>query len=77
LAASQLAMAFAAGASRRGSAAPPQDRITRSAWFLHEHDELPPTVWQGPSVKSAANCAACHPQADQGDFNEHRVRIPR
>jgi mono/diheme cytochrome c family protein len=28
-------------------------------------------------VKSAANCIACHTQADQGNFDEHTVRIPR
>ena len=27
--------------------------------------------------KYAQECAACHTQADQGDFNEHNVRIPR
>ncbi len=60
-----------------GRARPPQDRITRSSWFVHEHDELPPSVWQRASVRSAANCVACHAGAEQGDFNEHRVRIPR
>jgi diheme cytochrome c len=55
----------------------PQDRITRSTWFLHEHGDVPPAAWARPAVRSATNCAACHPQADQGDFNEHRVRIPR
>ena len=24
-----------------------------------------------------ANCTACHTQADQGNFDEHQVRIPR
>jgi cytochrome c553 len=24
----------------------------------------------------AAACAACHPQADRGDFDEHRIRNP-
>lgn len=66
-----------AATSRKAAQLPPQDRITRSAWFLHEHDELPPATWQLPTVRSPANCTACHAQADQGDFNEHRVRIPR
>jgi hypothetical protein len=66
-----------AGTSRRAVQVPPQDRITRSAWFLHEHAELPPATWKLPTVRSPANCTACHAQADQGDFNEHRVRIPR
>lgn len=58
-------------------ARPPQDRITRSAWFVHKHDEVSASVWKRPAVKSAANCVACHAGAEQGDFNEHRVRIPR
>jgi len=66
-----------AASGRRAAGAPPPERITRSAWFVHEHDELSASVWQRPSVRSAANCAACHPQAEQGDFNEHRVRVPR
>lgn len=66
-----------AGAGGRAGVAPPDDRITRSAWFLHEHDEVPAATWKLPAVKSAANCAACHPRADQGDFNEHDIRIPR
>ena len=38
---------------------------------------LPAATWQRPAVKSASNCAACHTRADQGDFDEHTVRIPR
>ncbi len=66
-----------AGTDQRAREAPPQDRITRSAWFVREHDEVPAATWKLPAVKSAANCAACHPRADQGDFNEHDIRIPR
>jgi len=66
-----------AGTYRRVHEAPPEDRITRSAWFIRKHHEVPAAAWQRPAVKSAANCTACHAQADQGDFNEHRVRIPR
>jgi len=67
-----------AGTGVRAREAPPQDRITRSAWFLHEHDdEVPAATWKLPSVNSAANCSACHTQADQGVFDDHTVRIPR
>lgn len=66
-----------AGSHGRVRATPPEDRITRSAWFIRKHDEVPGAVWQRPAVKSAANCAACHKQADQGDFDEHAIRIPR
>lgn len=66
-----------AGTWKRVGIAPPDDRITRSAWFIREHDEVPPATWKLPAVKSAANCAACHTQADQGDFRERNIRIPR
>ncbi len=66
-----------ASTDRRLRAAPPEDRITRSAWFIRQHDEVPPATWKRPAIKSASNCAACHTGADQGDFNERNVRIPR
>jgi len=66
-----------AGTYKRVRETPPEDRITKSAWFIRKHDEVPAAVWQRPAVKSAANCTACHTQAAQGDFNEHSVRIPR
>lgn len=66
-----------AGSGRRASESAPDDRITRSAWFVRKHDEVSAAVWKRPAVKSAANCAACHPRAEQGAFNEHDIRIPR
>ncbi len=52
-------------------------RVTETAWFRHEHDELPSSIWKHPAVKSAANCAACHTTAEQGDFRERNIRLPR
>lgn len=70
-------LAANAGTYKRVREAPPEDRITRSAWFIRKHDEVPAATWKLPAVKSAAQCAACHAQAEQGDFNERNVRIPR
>jgi hypothetical protein len=66
-----------AGTGKRVGEVPTQDRITRSAWFLRKHDDVAPATWKRPAVKSPANCAACHTTADQGDFNERQIRIPR
>jgi Dihaem cytochrome c len=66
-----------AAAGRRMAQPPAEDRITRSAWFMRKHDEVPAATWKRASIKSASNCVACHTGADQGDFNEHNVRIPR
>lgn len=60
----------------REAAPPPEDRITRAAWFQREHREVPAATWTSPAVKSASNCAACHTQADQGDFSERHLRLP-
>ncbi|WP_416559359.1 diheme cytochrome c [Limnohabitans sp. yimb22184] len=66
-----------AGTYKRVREEPPQDRITRSAWFVRKHREIAPAVWQRASIQSAAQCSACHTQAEQGQFDEHQVRIPR
>jgi hypothetical protein len=65
-----------AGTGRRGSEEPPQDRITRSAWFQREHRKVDAAVWTHASVKSAANCAACHTGADRGLYDEHQLQFP-
>lgn len=66
-----------AGTTKRVSAQPPLDRITESAWFLSKHRKLDAPVWQHASVKSAANCAACHTRAEQGSFDEDELQFPR
>ena len=65
-----------AGTYKRVAEAPPQNRITRSAWFERKHRDIEPAVWKLPGVKSAANCAACHGGAEQGRFSEHELRRP-
>ena len=65
------------GSSRRTAASPDSMRITETAWFVHEHGEVPSAAWRSPAVKSAANCAACHTGAEKGDFRERGIRIPR
>ena len=66
-------------ASNRWSAPTAPLRITESAWFKHKHDarEIAPAVWKRASVKSPANCQACHVDAAKADFNEHQIRIPK
>ena len=64
-------------ASNRWRAPTAPLRITETAWFQRKHDELAAPVWKRASIKSPANCVACHGGAEQGDFEEDRVRIPR
>lgn len=52
-------------------------RITETRWFQSEHDEVPARLWKDPRVKTASNCAACHTQAESGNFNEHNICLPK
>ncbi|MDQ7747072.1 diheme cytochrome c [Hydrogenophaga pseudoflava] len=61
---------------KRVNEEPPQDRLTRSAWFERKHDDIPPSVWEHAAIRSAANCGACHTGADRGDFDDDHIRLP-
>lgn len=63
-------------ASTRRGAAPPEDRITRTPWFERKHRHIEAATWRLASVRSAANCAACHGGAAQGRYDEHELRMP-
>ena len=65
-----------AATKEKYSALAPENRITKTSWFIRKHDEVRPDVWKRAGVKSPANCSACHADATKGDFNEDRVRIP-
>ncbi len=62
--------------NRWGSSAAPL-RITESQWWKSRHGEVRLAVWNRPAVKSRSNCSACHQGANQGDFDEDHVHIPR
>ncbi len=65
------------GQGKRAREEPPQDRITRSVWFERKHREVSAATFKRASIKSPANCTACHRDAAQGDFDDDRVRIPK
>lgn len=66
-------------ASNRWTATTTPLRISEAQWFKTKHGagEVNPAVWKRESVKSPANCMACHSGADKGDFNERNIRIPK
>ena len=66
-----------AGTGKRGVVDPGALKITESPWFRREHDDVTAAVWTRPSIRTAANCGACHAGAERGDFNERGVRIPK
>lgn len=55
----------------------PQLRITGSGWFKSKHRKIPARSWELAKVKSPANCVACHTKAQQGDFSEHSINMPK
>jgi Dihaem cytochrome c len=65
-----------AATKEKYSALAPDNRITKTSWFIRKHDEVRSDVWKRAGVKSPANCSACHADAAKGDFNEDRIRIP-
>ena len=66
-----------AGTYKRVSEVPPDNRISKSVWFIRKHDEVSPSVFKRASVGGSGNCAACHGGAAEGNFNEHQVHIPK
>ncbi|WP_255535943.1 diheme cytochrome c [Polynucleobacter sp. MG-27-Goln-C1] len=54
----------------------PENRITKTSWFIRKHDEVRPDIWKRAGVKSPANCGACHIDAAKGVFSENNIRIP-
>ncbi|NVK31028.1 MAG: diheme cytochrome c [Gammaproteobacteria bacterium] len=62
-----------AGRSRKQSE--PVLRITETRWFKHEHDEVREVTWQ--KADGASNCAACHQGAEQFNYDEDFIKLPR
>ena len=54
----------------------PENRITKTSWFIRKHDEIKADVWKRVGVKSPANCGACHTTAAEGIFSEKSISIP-
>lgn len=51
-------------------------RITGTSYWVRKHSEIADLVWRSPKVKSKANCAACHLDAEQGTFEDAAMRLP-
>ena len=66
-----------AHAGRRDAPAAAEPRITETRWFAKEHDEVPAALWKSAAVKGPANCAACHTRAEDGDYAERSLRLPK
>ena len=52
-------------------------RITETPYWIKKHREIPEADWRLPSVKSRANCGACHQDAEAGTFEDGAMQMPR
>ena len=52
-------------------------RISDTAYFQRKHREVDAATWKRASIKSPANCAACHVNAATGDYSERSIKIPK
>lgn len=66
-----------AGRYKRASESSKEDRLTTTPWFTRKHSEVNLDVFRRTAIKSPANCVACHTQAEQGNFDDNFVRIPK
>ena len=61
----------------RDAAGKPLLRITETDRFDKKHREINAATFKRASIKSPANCTACHAQAAAGDYNERSIIIPK
>ena len=66
-----------AGTYKRVKEAPLDNRITNSDWFVRKHKKISSREFLSPAIKSPSNCNACHKNAEQGNFDDDEVRIPK
>ncbi len=51
-------------------------RITETPYWIKKHREIDAADWAKPTVKSRANCPACHLDAEAGTYEDAAMRIP-
>jgi nitrate/TMAO reductase-like tetraheme cytochrome c subunit len=52
-------------------------RITETVRFEQKHREVDTATWKRASIKSPANCGACHTLAAAGNYSERSLVIPK
>ena len=52
-------------------------RITATAYWREQHEEIPKQIWQHPLVKFKGHCNACHLDAELGTFEDAAMRLPQ
>lgn len=52
------------------------ESISSQEWFIKEHRKIEKKYITQLSVKSIANCGACHAKSAKGDYRERNIMIP-
>lgn len=52
-------------------------RITETPYIQEKHHELDAKVFSRQPIGSRSNCIACHPKAEQGNYDDDFVKIPK
>ncbi|WP_299981208.1 diheme cytochrome c [Desulfobacula sp.] len=52
-------------------------RITKTPYIQEKHHELDSNIFSRQSIGSPSNCIACHPTAEQGNYDDDFVKIPK
>ena len=52
-------------------------RITETPYIQEKHHELDSSIFSRQSIGSPSNCIACHTTAEQGNYDDDFVKIPK
>ena len=52
-------------------------RITEIPYIKEKHHELNANIFSRQSIGSFSNCVACHTRAEQGNYDDDYVKIPK
>lgn len=66
----------AASSGRRFGSRTNPPRLTSTLWFHRTHGEVK-QYFRNTRIGSAANCMACHPQAEHWMYSKKEVRLPK
>jgi len=51
-------------------------RITKTPYWVKQHQNIAEEIWQHPDVIFKGNCGVCHLDAEQGTFEDAAMRLP-
>jgi len=52
-------------------------RITETPYIKEKHHDLNASIFSRQAIGSFSNCVACHTRAEQGNYDDDYVKIPK